>query len=192
MAHEVPKISLTPLSVNAAKDAQTTVTVVVDSYDSKITAAQACIAYDKTQLEIVKTDFTKSALPSVTPSEPSSDCAAGDIQISRYGLTDHPSNTFTLGSVVFKVLATKGETKLNLDKTKSFLYDDTSTGKNILEELNGSSIVASKVAEKTQPSYALQRVMLVLLLALLGFALVSVFKKSERLKRHNKRKETEE
>lgn len=142
--------SLSLKNASTPTDGMATIIVTVQAGTSKIAAAQACVTYDTSNLEYVGISYEDVPLSSTTPPDPVGDCPKDTVALSRYSLSDHPSGTFTLGTVTFKSKAGSGEASLGINQGKSFLYDNQATGRNILTSVNGAKIALTKGQDTAQ------------------------------------------
>lgn len=149
-------LSFSPTNATVNQGSSVVLTIQVIAASQNISGAQACIHFDTSQLSLVNTDTSSSPLTYTTPSS-SSDCAMGDTQVSRFGVS-HPSGTFTLAKLTFKALAFGVSTPVAIEKAQSFIKDTSTTDSsgnyaNILSTLSGSTIKQNAVAAgETSPN----------------------------------------
>lgn len=150
---------LTPATGSITQGSDIQLTIKVAAGTNKIIAAQACIQYDKTKLQLIQTDTTSSPLPNEKPSDPGYNCPPGELQVSQYG-TSFPSNTFNLAVLTFRALQANTSDTLSFNNTKSYVMDNATTDSSgtyvsILSGTTGSTITLSPVpvpAPTAQPA----------------------------------------
>jgi hypothetical protein len=119
-------LSYSPTTTTLEQGANTTIALKIIAGSSKITAAQACVKFDTSQLSLVNINYTGTPLGSTTPSDNGSDCATGEVQLGRYTLGSRPTGTFDLAVLTFKGLSSGGSASLSFGM-KSFVYDDSNS-----------------------------------------------------------------
>lgn len=144
-------ISISPTAVGVTQGSSTVVTVNINAAANNITAAQACVSYDTSKIQLTNTDYTTSPLGTTTPSG-GTDCPAGQIQLSRYTLPPFPNGTFALAKLTFKALVAGGTTTVSVNNGSSYIYDDTGTATNILVAPAGSSVLSLESIPAAPPS----------------------------------------
>jgi hypothetical protein len=158
MTHANPSatLNLTPATINITQGASVTLTIKVAAGANQITGAQACLTYDNTKLSAGTPDTSSSALGYPTPSS-SSDCTAGEIQVSRFDFTP-VSGTFILATIAFTATSAQSVvTNINFDNATSYVKDNVTTDGNgnfisILSSSSGSSLTLNPVAAPTPPT----------------------------------------
>lgn len=132
-------LSLTPATASVTQGSDIQLTIRINAGANQITGAQACITFDSAKLTLTQTDISSSAFSYTTPGS-SSDCSAGQTQVSRFDITQ-PSGTLTLAVLTFRANQGGATANVSFDNTTSYIKDNDSTdgSGNYISILTGST-----------------------------------------------------
>lgn len=136
--------TMTPTSQTVSTGTNITVTVTTNAGTNHVLTDELRVTFDETKLQFVSADYTGSPLDTDTPQ---AGAFVGYYQISRYALSTHPTGSFTLAKLTFKVLGTSGTTTLGYDPANSSVFVQEDSGaSNALATVAGSTFTLDGVS----------------------------------------------